>query len=43
MLRFATAPDEAFQTILEAFLEISIDMLKDSLQSGEGGDNIFDG
>ncbi|MGA1825018.1 MAG: hypothetical protein ACMUIP_10195 [bacterium] len=43
MLRFATVPDEAFQAILEAFLEISIDMLKDSLQSGEGGNNVFDG
>jgi len=45
MLKFTTTPDEAFQAILEAFLEISIDMLKDSLQSdySEGGEDMFDG
>jgi hypothetical protein len=34
MLRFVNAPDEAFHHILEAFLEISIDELEDSIRNG---------
>ncbi|MGA1824889.1 MAG: hypothetical protein ACMUIP_09505 [bacterium] len=43
MLRFTSTPDEAFQAILEAFLEVSIDMLRDSLHSDYGYENVFNG